>query len=174
MKFYLMIALALAAIVSATANLHDDFREIGDLIPKTKVGLIITKHLLFDGEVKKFKKFLKTPEFSKTWDTLIHNNEFRDAIQYAQDSGCDVIGGLNALANYLNLSQYPNMFRSDQDIIPRTVMSLFDEIVGALPRDKIGNLMKNKMQTSSEFKRFHDRLASDEFHNLVMAVRVRF
>jgi len=171
MKVAIFALLAFIAISTTQAALKDDFKDIADLVPKSKIITVAGKHALLDKEFKKFRKFLKSSEFSSVWSTIIANEKFRAVVEYTKKAGADLPKTLNKIANKYNLQQYPEALAARTIIEPRSVKSFINDVMDALPKSKMSALMKEKMQTSPEFKQFIDTLSTDEFRQLVNEMR---
>jgi len=166
LAFFALIACC-AFVVRTEANLDDDMKELGALLPKTKIIAIAAKHMIFDSQFRNFKKFLGSAEFAAAWEKMLINKDFKAVVEYGQKSGFDMIGVLNKVAKFLKLKEYPTNISIRDVIMSRTVSSFVDEVVNALPKSQMSSVMKNKMTTSPEFKKLHDTVISQNFDNLV-------
>ncbi|XP_055379544.1 uncharacterized protein LOC129610823 [Condylostylus longicornis] len=164
MKFFLITLCVAATVLSTEANLKDDFREIGALVPVDRVKAIVAKHLTLNKLFGDFIKFVKTDEFSKLWSELVSNAEFRGIVTYIESSGYKLSEDLNKLAELLKVARYPD---DELVIMPRTVNSFLRDLLNAMPKDDISTLMKLKMKTSPEFNTFMTRLNHPDFKGLV-------
>ena len=163
-------------LVRANNELMEDLKDFLALVPTSDVLDIAVDYIFNDADVQKAAIYVMTNDFKELATAAEQNNEFRNFVNYLDESGLPAAEYLNEVNSFLNLPELvpSKLIRSLRS--GGGVRGMLDSIEAALPKEEIEVLYELKMKNSPAFKRLVDRLSSEDFQDIVndLAANVDF
>ncbi|XP_034937882.1 uncharacterized protein [Chelonus insularis] len=166
-------------------NLHEDFKDFIELLPKDEMIKIAIQYYLTDPDVKKAVAYLQSEEFRELALKFQHDKEFHELILYFRESGADVVVLINMVNELLGLPDFPDIharalksyltittFHTQQtlssvDNKSGGMQAMLNEIRSIIPYDDIQAMYNLKMENSVHFQYFVERMKAAEHQELI-------
>lgn len=161
-----VLLVALAAFTTAAPpgrSLKEDFRDFLNLIPLDEIVVILRNFIDNDAEVQRIQIYLQSDE----WHELVHEvgenqiwAEFKEYLLQEFDIDLDhVIHELHELFESIE----PN---NDDPGDLGGLVACLEEVRAVLPTDEFVALFNDKLENSSEFQAFFERISSERARSL--------
>ncbi|KAL7737649.1 hypothetical protein ACLKA6_007757 [Drosophila palustris] len=153
------------------AQLANDLLEFKTLVPRRRIEGIAAKYYIFDLEFRDAANYLRSKDFIDTLKEMQKAEEVAELIHYLESysEGEDLTPVLNEfrkLRNYRVSKLGPEDLRLNGELT-----SFLDEVIPALSRSKIHDLIERKMRQSRPFRKFYRALKNNQFKNLLISAR---
>lgn len=173
------ILLARSRISSSTdlksiSLLQMDVYEFIDLIPIDEVNELRVRYYVTDPNVRNAYDFLRTYNYSFVHTQLYKMIEVKKAIRFFERKGVN----LNDLGETLHdrlgpPSNFPDLTLEQEKPKNGGFYAMVDSILDEIPQDDVVTLFFEKLETSHDFAELFDWIGSNDFKEMLNALRVR-
>ncbi|KAK1121392.1 hypothetical protein K0M31_010194 [Melipona bicolor] len=157
------------AIIFASSELTKDLQDFLNLVDKKKIMNIILSYLE-DDEVQRALAVVHSEDFHALVRKVEAMHEYQDLVRYLEDAGFDMAGLINKIHKLFGMEDYVPPYLIETFANLGGLKGLVNDVIAALPVDKLEALYKEKLRTSAAFKNFIDKLHSQDFQNIVSTV----
>nr|AYV99618.1 venom polypeptide [Dolopus genitalis] len=151
--------------------LKKDLLEFEPLLPKTSIALLFMTHLLFDKDFRRARNFIGSSGSIGHAMRILRTDSFKDLADELKGNGIDILDIIKALMEKpifpLSLE---NFEEAEIDIQLFTTNEFIDEVIAALPREKIAKLMQHKINTSPTFMKYFNAAKNPSVNNRIEAI----
>lgn len=162
MKFVVtLFAIIGLSITAPSLNLESDLLDFLELIPLEDIQTIVDKRLRNDKEFQAAVQYFQSDEWSNVVDNLDKLNETIEAKKYLLNAGIDVefIGAIiEEIIGDMTIKSHNNK---------RSMKKFLEEVHSIIPYQELLNLYLEKLEKSTYFQEFIDKITSERFHLLV-------
>ncbi|XP_017044405.1 protein G12 [Drosophila ficusphila] len=168
--FLLVSAISCLALVSG--DLRADLRDFVALVPRRRIGFIAARYYIFDPKFRQAVEFVRSDEFTTTWQQVRAAPDFADVVNYLTEngSGYDITTLVDSLINRLRTYQLSRTVPVEL-MLRRDLTTFLRDVLQSLPRTRIYSLMSQKMRQSAEFAKLYKAVRNKEFKELVQRAR---
>ncbi|XP_051166231.1 uncharacterized protein LOC127284686 isoform X2 [Leptopilina boulardi] len=159
---------------SITMGLNDDLQEFLSLVPKKEIEELVMEYLASDADFQETLEYLLSNDFKNLVLEIEAIKDVKLFIKYLSDAGLDVYTLLNQLHDFLGLDhitpmEFDDSYETLYQVYKITggLKGLIEDVKAILPLDKIQELYKKKLDTSSEFAALIKKLGSPDFQKIV-------
>lgn len=166
---------------TSTYQLCQDFRDIRNLIDPNTLVYHISSGYFKDNEFRKAMDFIKTDQFQSVSQQLADSSAYQKLITRFSDAGVstETIASISNIFNCLLISipEYGDESEITElemkpIVVSRTLQDVALNLVNAIPRSKLRQLIRQKLYESSEFANFYRVLRSSGFRRDVKKLLV--
>jgi len=95
--------LAIGCWVSVSGDLRADLKDFVALVPRRRIGFIAARYYIFDPKFRQAVEFVRSDEFTTTWQQVRAAPDFVDIINYVTEygSGYDITTLVDSLPTEL-------------------------------------------------------------------------
>lgn len=167
MKLFCIVFIGLfsATLAASTApkSLQDDLLEFLALVPVSELKEIACRYK-DDPEVKLVVEYLRSDEWAGLVAEIRDKETWKAFKDYLNNAGIDI----EAVIGFIH-SIITNGF-CDKTSSSKSLRDLLDELLSALPTEKIKALFYDKLENSPDFQEFFAKISSDKSRELVEEV----
>ncbi|KAH8284741.1 hypothetical protein KR054_000510 [Drosophila jambulina] len=168
----LVLVFAISCWSSVSADLRSDLKDFAALVPRRRIGFIAARYYIFDPRFRQAVEFVRSNEFTNTWQQVRAAPDFVNIINYLTEhgSGYDVTTLVDRLIDRLKAFQLSRTVPVEL-MLRRDLTTFLRDTLQSLPRTRIYSLMAQKVRQSGEFAKLYKALRSKEFKDLVQRAR---
>lgn len=170
----LLLISAFSCWSSVFADLRSDLKDFSGLIPRRRIGFLAARYYIFDPRFRQAVEFVRSDEFTQTWQQVRAAPDFVNVINYLTEygSGYDITTLVDSLINRLRAFQLSRTVPVEL-MLRRDLTTFLRDVLQSLPRTRIYSLMSQKVRQGGEFAKLYKALRNKEFKELVQRARVR-
>ncbi|KOX77672.1 Protein G12 [Melipona quadrifasciata] len=157
------------AIIFASSELTKDLQDFLNLVDKKKIMNIVLSYLE-DDEVQRALAVMHSEDFHALVRKVEAMREYQDLVRYLEDAGLDMTSLINKIHKLFGMEDYVPPYSIETFANLGGLKGLVNDVIAALPVDKLEALYKEKLRTSAAFKNLIDKLHSQDFQNIVSTV----
>ncbi|KAH8348450.1 hypothetical protein KR084_007534 [Drosophila pseudotakahashii] len=163
---------AISCWASVSGGLREDLKDFVALVPRRRIGFIAARYYIFDPKFRQAVEFVRSDEFTSTWQQVRAAPEFVNIINYLTDygSGYDITTLVDSLPTRLRTYQLSRTVPVEL-MLRRDLTTFLWDVIQSLPRTRIYSLISQKMRQSTEFAKLYKALRNKEFKELVQRAR---
>nr|XP_016927518.1 protein G12 [Drosophila suzukii] len=163
---------AISCWVLVSGDLRADLKDFVALVPRRRIGFIAARYYIFDPKFRQAVEFVRSDEFTTTWQQVRAAPDFVDIINYVTEygSGYDITTLVDSLPTRLRAYQLSRTVPVEL-MLRRDLTTFLRDVIQSLPRTRIYSLMSQKVRQSSEFAKLYKALRNKEFKELVQRAR---
>ncbi|XP_016999476.2 protein G12 [Drosophila takahashii] len=168
----ILVISAICCWASVCGGLREDLKDFVALVPRRRIGFIAARYYIFDPKFRQAVEFVRSDEFTTTWQQVRAAPDFVNIIKYLTDygSGYDITTLVDSLPTRLRTYQLSRTVPVEL-MLRRDLTTFLWDVIQSLPRTRIYSLISQKMRQSSEFAKLYKALRNKEFKELVQRAR---
>lgn len=156
-----LFALIGLSFTAPPLSLESDIIDFLELIPLEDIKTIVDKHVRNDKEFQAAILYIQGDEFANILENLDKTNQAKAIKEYFSNAGIDLdfIGMiLQEIIGDIDIKSHYNK---------KSVKKFLQEVNSIIPHEELLKLYMEKMDKSTFFQEFIDKLTSERFHKLV-------